>query len=145
MARATLRIVIDTNEFVFALTGPSGSASHRLLEMLLRASDRFEVRIPQIVVTECAHNLPASTRPQLFALLDAVTAVDPDYVVPFEIGERYRVIGMKPADALIAAYCEWIEADTLVSENRHFLAQYRPHLPFDTLTAAGFLEQWGPP
>ena len=143
MARETLRIVIDTNEFVFALTGPAGSASHRLLEALLRAPDRLEVRVPQIVISECARKLPAGTRPQFFALLNAVAAIDPDYVVPFEIGERYRDIGMKSADALIAAYCEWIEADALVSENRHFLVQYRPHLPFETLTAAGFLEQLG--
>lgn len=141
MARKSPRIVLDTNEFVFALTGPTASPSLRMLESLLRDRDRFEIRVPQIVVTECARNLPPGTRPQLFALLDALASIDPDYVVPFETGERYRSVGLKPADALIAAYCDWIEADALVTENRHFLVQYREHLSFDVLTAEGFLQQ----
>jgi predicted nucleic acid-binding protein len=143
MERKTLRIVIDTNEFVFALTGPAASAPLRLLETLVRAAERFEVRIPQTVVTECARNLPTRARPRLFALLNALASIDPDYVVPFETGERYRAVGMKAGDALIAAYCDWIEADVLLSENRHFLLDYRQHLPFEVLTAEHFLQEFG--
>jgi len=143
VARKSFRIVIDTNEFVFALTGQAGNSSLRVLETLLSGDDSFEVRVPQIVVTECARNLPRHTRPQLYALLNALTSIDPDYVVPFETGERYRLLGLKPADALIAAYCEWIDADALVSENRHFLVQYRKRLPFDVWTAEQFLRRFG--
>jgi hypothetical protein len=38
------------------------------------------------------------------------------------------------ADAFIAAYTEWVGADVLVIENRHFL-NHHPDLPFKVLTA----------
>jgi hypothetical protein len=43
-------------------------------------------------------------------------------------------MGLKPADAMIAAYTEWVGATVLVSENRHFLSR-QTHLPFKVLTA----------
>jgi hypothetical protein len=43
-------------------------------------------------------------------------------------------MGLKEADALIAAYTEWAGADALVTENRHFLNKH-PNLPFKVLTA----------
>lgn len=41
---------------------------------------------------------------------------------------------MKSPDAFIAAYAEWIGADVLVTENRHFLTRQKD-LPFKVLTA----------
>jgi predicted nucleic acid-binding protein len=143
VARTSLRIVVDTNEFVFALTGPTDSPPLRMLEVQLRARDHFEIRLPQIIVNECARNLPQRMHPQLFDLLNSLASIDPDYVVPFEVGERYRSLGLKPADALIAAYCDWIDADALVTENRHFLVRHRKHMPFEVLTADAFLLRHG--
>lgn len=45
---------------------------------------------------------------------------DEDIVVPFEIAFKYETKGLKPADAFIAAFTEWVGADVLVTENRHF-------------------------
>jgi hypothetical protein len=47
---------------------------------------------------------------------------------------NYETKGLKPADAFIAAYAEWVGADVLVTENRHFLS-CNPDLPFKVLTA----------
>ena len=38
------------------------------------------------------------------------------------------------ADAFIAAYTEWVGADALITENRHFF-KHNPDLPFKVLTA----------
>jgi len=65
--------------------------------------------------------------------------LDEDIVVPFELGLRYEKMGFKPADSFIAAYAEWVMADALVSENRHFLFDH-PHLPFKTLSAESALK-----
>lgn len=46
----------------------------------------------------------------------------------------YEAKGLKPAGAFIAAYAEWVGADVLVTENRHFL-NHHPDLPFKVLTA----------
>lgn len=145
MEKEALRVVIDTNEFVFALIGPADNASYRLLNLLVSDHEGFEVRIPQTIATESLRNLPARAHPRFFSLLNTLTSIDPDYLVPFEVGERYRALGMKTGDALIAAYCDWIETDVLVSENRHFLVEYRSDLDFEVLIAQTFVERFGTP
>ena len=61
---------------------------------------------------------------------------------------RGRVVGkaegLKPGDALIAAYAEAIGADVLVSENRHFLGR-TTGLPFAVHDAKSFIETFLPP
>ena len=57
-----------------------------------------------------------------------------DFIVPFNLGDKYLSLGLKHADAFIAAYVESIQADILVSENRHFLSR-QSNLPFKVLTA----------
>lgn len=41
-------------------------------------------------------------------------------------------------EAFLAAYTEWVGADALITENRHFLTRH-PDLPFRVLTAEAFL------
>jgi hypothetical protein len=66
--------------------------------------------------------------------INTLTAIDEDFLVPFELGAKYERRGLKEADAFIAAYTEWVGADALITENRHFLMQ-NPALPFMILTA----------
>src|SRR4030043_454060 len=54
-------------------------------------------------------------------LINLLTPIDEDFFVPFELGFKYEAVGLKEADALIAAYTEWVGADALVTANRHFL------------------------
>jgi hypothetical protein len=63
-----------------------------------------------------------------------LTVIDEDFFVPFELGVKYERMGLKEADAFIAAYAEWVGADALVSENRHFLG-LNPNLPFKIVNA----------
>ena len=46
---------------------------------------------------------------------------------------------LKPADAQIGAYAEWVKADFLISENRDFLALAKP-IPFRVMKASAFLK-----
>ena len=69
-----------------------------------------------------------------FEFVSNLTEIDEDFFVPFELGVKYEIRGFKMADAFIAAYAEWVGADILVTENRHFL-KHNPELPFKVLTA----------
>jgi len=60
--------------------------------------------------------------------------IDEDFVVPFDLGAKYEAFGFKEADAFISAYAEWVGADALVTENRHFLRR-TDNLPFLVVTA----------
>jgi uncharacterized protein (DUF2164 family) len=66
--------------------------------------------------------------------INVFTTIDEDFLIPFELGAKYEIKGLKEADALIAAYTEWVGADVLVTENRHFL-NHHSDLPFKILTA----------
>ena len=41
--------------------------------------------------------------------------------MPFSLFNRYKNLGLKKGDIAIAAFCEAIDAEYLISENRHFL------------------------
>ncbi len=69
-----------------------------------------------------------------FEFISNLTEIDEDFFVPFELGVKYETRGFKMADAFIAAYAEWVGADILVTENRHFL-KHNPELPFKVLTS----------
>lgn len=50
--------------------------------------------------------------------------------------QKYRR-DLPPEDAVIAAYCEFLKVDALISENRHFLVNFHPK-SFVVLSAKQF-------
>jgi len=139
-----MRVVLDANEYVFAL-GPSRKPD---CMRALRLAAVHDLRICRSIVREVLHNLPPKAHGEFFdfllAAIAAEPAIDEDLAVPFELGASYEEQGLKPADALIAAYAESISADALVSENRHFLAR-ATGLPFSVHNAKSFVETFLPP
>ena len=129
-----MRLVIDSNEYIFAFGPARADASLKLLEKLLETRASHIVRIPRTIIAEVKRNIHPAQVLEFMAFINAFTIIDEDFFVPFEIGVRYEAMGLKEADALIAAYAEWVGADVLVTENRHFLSR-NPNLPFKVLTA----------
>lgn len=130
--------IIDSNEFIFAFT-PSNKkiASKILFEKLLESN--IQIRIPRIIFEEVKRNLSIEAFQEFNNFIRQLTSVDEDISVPFEIGIKYTLMGLKPADAFIAAYTEWTGADALVTENRHFLSR-QTNLLFKILTAESCLK-----
>ena len=131
--------VIDSNEFILAL-GPFPETSPKvLLDLLLQSFPSHSVRIPRNIVEEVRKHLTVETFREFIAFITSLTSVDEDFVVPFELGAKYESKGLKPSDAFIAAYAEYVGADFLVTENRHFL-NLHTHLPFHIVTASNCLK-----
>lgn len=133
-------LVLDSNEFLFALGLFPKPACQRLIKQLIQRRPRDTVRIPRTVVREVLRHLAPAGAREFFRIMDALGQIDENYVVPFELGNRYELLGLKPADAFIAAYAEWVGAEALISENRHFLTRHAD-LPFRVLTAQAFLDK----
>ena len=131
-------LVLDSNEYIFALGLSQKPACVILLDTILDTSPRHSLRIPRLIVEEVSRHLAPEDFKEFLGLLHHVTTVDEDSIVPFEVGARYELEGLKPADAFIAAYVEWTGADALVTENRHFLSRHST-LPFRVVTAADCL------
>ena len=134
-----LKLVIDTNQFIFRFGSLANSASKAFINKLPDLIPRISIHIPRTIVNEVRNNLSAMKFKEFMIFIQAVGQIDDDHVVPVELAVKYASMGLKSADALIAAYTEWVKADMLVSENRHFLTR-KSGLPFKVLTASQCLK-----
>jgi len=129
-----LQLVLDANEYIFGLGLVKKERCEYLLQFLADNISSHSISICRTIVEEVHANLTLREFQTFIKLINIFTAIDEDFLIPFELGIRYERRGFKEADAFIAAYTEWVGADALVTENRHFLNQ-NPNLPFKILTA----------
>ena len=126
-------LVLDSNEYIFTFGPVKDPCSESFLKKLPELSN-VAIRIPRLIVREVSTKLTPEAFKEFLKFVNILTIIDEDIVVPFELGAKYEVRGLKPADAFIAAYTEWTGADVLVTENRHFLNRHS-NLPFKVLSA----------
>lgn len=126
--------VLDSNEYIFALGPARDPICIKLLDKIIENIDDVTLRIPRLIVEEVRSNLTPEAFKEFIIAINKLTNIDEDIEIPFEIGVKYQLKGLKYADAFIAAYTEWVGADILVTENRHFLAR-RKGLPFKVIGA----------
>ena len=119
-----MRFVLDTNEFVAALGVVKNPASEILFNTLVESFPRHTLHIPRTIINEVKRNI----HPRIFAefakIVQPIASIDEDILVPFELAAKYESLGLKSADAFIAGFSEWVSADALVTENRHFLSRH---------------------
>ena len=126
--------VLDSNEYIFSFGLSNKYACETILDIIVDPSPANTIRIPRMITEEVSRNLVPEEFKEFIEFITSLTAIDEDMSVPFELGAKYELLGLKPADAFIAAYTEWVGADALVTENRHFLSLHG-NLPFKILTA----------
>ncbi len=112
-----MRLVVDSNEYIFAFDPAKADASLKLLEKLLEARHSHTVHIPRTIFEEVKRNLLPVSIGEFIIFINEITTIDEDFLIPFELGVKYEIKGFKMADAFIAAYTEWVGADALVTEN----------------------------
>jgi len=133
-----LRVVLDSNEFVFGFRGVS--EPNKILRL---AGVKFECIIPQLILEEVIRNLKHREGKDFASFVrDTILRMDMDVLdesgIPHTLIEKYVSKGLKPADALIAAFTEWVNADLLISENRHLVRELKPE-GFKVLQAKDFI------
>ena len=131
-------VILDSNEYIFSLGSIRKASCERLIDEVSQRTKDITVRITRLIIDEVRNNLTPEAFKEFMILISKLTAIDEEFLVPFELGAKYETKGFKSADAFIAAYTEWVGADALVSENRHFLLHH-PRLPFKVLTAQNCL------
>jgi len=129
-----LLLVLDTNEYIYAFGTTKKPFSTALVFSLAEFPLKHKIRIPRTIVEEVRRNIIPEFFQEFVGFVSELSTIDEDIVVPFEIAFKYEVKGLKPADAFIAAYTEWVGANALVTENRHFLTR-QENLPFKVFTA----------
>lgn len=134
-----MRLVLDANEYIFALGLFRKQSCESLLKLLIDNFPSYSISICRTIVEEVRANLTPKEFHSFVKFINVFTTLDEDFLVPFEMGAKYEAKELKEADALIAAYTEWVGADALVTENRHFL-NLHSDLPFKILTAENCLK-----
>ena len=127
-----MRLVLDTNIYIFAFSEAEIHSCTRLIEASSTA--KTNIYIPRTIIREVQNNLRPILFKEFILFIHKAAHLEEDNVVPFELGMKYEAMGLKPADAFIGSFTEWVGADILVSENRHFLSR-QSNLPFKVLTA----------
>ena len=129
-----MRLVLDANEYIFALGFFKKERCESLLKFLIDSFPSHSISICRTIVEEIRVNLSPKEFQNFIKFINILTTIDEDFFIPFEIGVKYEMKGLKPSDAFIAGFTEWVGADALVTENRHFLNRH-PDLPFKVLSA----------
>lgn len=129
-----MRLVLDANEYIFGLGLFKKQSCESLLLFLIDNVSSHSVSLCRTIVEEVRANLTPREFQGFFKFINAFATIDEDFFIPFELGAKYEAMSFKEADALIAAYAEWVGADALITENRHFLCR-NPALPFKVVTA----------
>lgn len=129
-----MQLVLDSNVYIFGFGLVKVPACKRLILTIIGQSSLYTLRISRSIVEEIRRHLSPEDFQEFIGAINLLTTIDEDFLIPFELGAKYEAKGLKPADALMAAYTEWTGADILVTENRHFLS-HRRGLPFKILTA----------
>ncbi len=134
-----MRLVLDANEYIFALALFRKESCESLLKTIIDTLPKHTFCISRTIIEEVRTNLTVKEFQDFIKLVNILSAIDEDILIPFQIGAKYESMGLKPADALIAAYVEWVGADALVTENRHFLTR-QENLPFKVVNAENCLK-----
>ena len=138
--KKSLHLVLDTNKFIFGITGLPNHPSAVLLDTIVERASQINIHIPRTIFNEVRKNLRPSFFNEFITFINTLSInVDEDFIVPFEISVKYEMMGLKPANTLIASYTELMDAAALISENRHFLSR-QPNLPFKVMSASQCLK-----
>jgi hypothetical protein len=121
-----MRIILDTNEYIFGLDRETGEeAPTRLLNairVLIEESKDFRLLLPGIIRKEVQRNIPEDLEGDFYRLIYSSQKIEHHSMlnIPVKLFKKYlNEKGLKEGDALIAAFAEFAQVDYLVSENRH--------------------------
>jgi len=141
-----MRIILDTNEYIFGLDREAEEiAPGRVLDViriLIEESEDFRLLLPEIIRKEVQRNIPGNLEGDFYRLIYSSEKIEHYAMsdVPGKLFEKYwDKKGLKEGDALIAAFAEFVKTDYLVSENRHIYRDLDIR-EFIAVNAQGFLE-----
>lgn len=139
-----MRVVVDSNEFVFALTRPPGNLPLLALQVMTGSRGAHELLLSRTIVEEVRRHLDEATFRDFWSLLTLAGATPVEqWEIPGEAVAKYVAKGLKPGDAGIAALVDATGADAVLTENRDF--HEHADLPFRVYRAAEFLTAPGLP
>lgn len=128
-----MKIVLDSNEYILYFQDKAPT----LMSLL---DSPHEIHMHVFILEEIRRNMLKDQVQDLKEIIKKRNIKLHNFMLPGSLIEKYKNLGLKKGDIFIAAFCDHIQADFLITENRHFLRELK-EATFKTLSAAKFLEQ----
>lgn len=130
-----MRVVLDSNEYIIFLNIKSASLNE-LLE-----KEGIIIYVNSLIVKEVLRNISETIKSKFYKILFKNKIEANDKILPFYLLDKYKKIGLKKGGITIAAFCEFIKADYLITENRYFLKEAKVK-EFKVITIKDFLNNY---
>ena len=127
-------VVLDSNEYINYIEKKT------LLLDKIFLYDKIIVYINETITKEVINNLSQSLIKDFYDFLLRNNINIYYEKMEFDSLQKYKNLGLKKGDIAIAAFCETIKADYLITENRHFLKSIKFE-KFKVLSLKGFLRK----
>ena len=110
-----LILVLDSNEYIVFLNKES-----HLLEKILY-TESIIIFMNELIVREVLRNINEEVKKEFYAFIFKHNIQMSHEQLPLSLIQKYQKLGLKKGDIGIAAFCEHVKANYLVTENGHFL------------------------
>ncbi len=110
-----MRVVLDSNEYINFL-----NKTTQFLGKLI-AVENIKIYANDTIVKEVLRNIKETIKGDFYKILFQNKIVIKSEKPPFYFFGKYNNLGLKKGDITIAAFCEYVKANYLITENRHFL------------------------
>lgn len=127
-------IVLDTNEYIEYISGKV-----LLLDKVV-SNDKNLVYINETITKEVINNLSESLIKKFYEFLFKNNISVYYQRIPLNLFQKYKKLGFKKGDIVVAAFCESVSAEYLISENRGFLKNIQIDA-FKVVTLKDFLNK----
>lgn len=108
-------LVLDSNEYINYLEKKS-----KILNEIF-ANEEITICINEVIVKEILRNIDERKSKEFYSLLYRHKIVAYNKKLSLDLLQKYKDFGLKKGDIAIAAFCEAMDADHIITENRHFL------------------------
>lgn len=127
-------IVLDSNEYITYL-----SQKILLIDGIV-SDDTHIININETITKEVIKNLSGPLIKDFYDFLFKNNISVSYKKMPLSLLDKYKNLGLKKGDIAVAAFCDSISAEYLISENRHFLKGIK-NTKFKIVNAQQFLKQ----
>ena len=126
-------IILDSNEYI-------NYFNREILLDKVFHNQNIIIYINDIIIREVIRNLKGSQIKEFYNIIFNKNINFYGQKLPLQLSTKYKKLGLKKGDIVIAAFCESINADYLITENKHFL-KARKFEKFGVLSLKKFLKK----
>jgi len=128
-----LIIVLDSNEYITFLN------ENNLFLSKIFSNKKISIYTTDLIISEVLRNVEINSGKEFFKLIKENKIVFYPSSTYYPLFKKYKNLGFKRGDVIMASFCEGIKAKYLITENRHFLKSGKLN-EFQVLSLQEFLK-----